>query len=176
MELQAGRSSIAKHVEAVSLIQKLKQVMTLSERGATEENKRERTAMTEKYKDVTGVGGGVKGSKGLLKMALVTPVENTKCQEKRGWRGHSIQRVVFYCHRVTGEKAWDLRKGVTHREDYMSLRGRTLAKQWKVSTFAQRIASFKLGYCFLPQTLQHLSSHMKMDKKGRMEDLIKRPI
>lgn len=58
MELQAGRSSIAKHVEAVSLIQKLKQVMTLSERGATEENKRERTAMTEKYKDVTGVGVG----------------------------------------------------------------------------------------------------------------------
>lgn len=119
--------------------------MTLLERGGNEENKRERTAMTEKYEEITEwVGGRVKGSEGLLKMVLVTPVENTKCQEKRGWRGHSIQRVVFYCHRLTGEKAWDLRKGVTHREDYMSLRGHTLTKQCKVSTFTQRIASFRM--------------------------------
>lgn len=77
--------------------------------------------MREKYEEVSK--GGDKGSEDLLGWALVTLVENTTCQKNRGWRGHSIRRAAFYCHRVTGEKAADLRKGVTEKKKITCHRG-----------------------------------------------------
>lgn len=65
------------------------------------------------------------GSKESLQRVLVTQAENTKCQEPE-----RMEESVYpkSCQRVTGERAWELKRGVTQIKDNMSLRGCTEKK------------------------------------------------